>query len=312
MLQFGLKDALDIILVALFLFYLYKLMKESGTINIFFGVLAFIVVWVLTSEVLEMRLIGTILDKVMSIGLIILVILFQDQIKRFLVELGNHNRWRFLSRMFSHHHGAKKGNQADARKSILAIVYACMSMSKSKTGALIVIQQSLPLDQYENTGDSIDGLINTRLIENVFFKNSPLHDGALIIAHDRVKAAGCILPVSHDTKIPRYMGLRHRSALGISQATDAAAIVVSEETGNISFAHKGKIDTRLSSTELEKRLSSLEYLFFVLRWQFLDRMHPLHLSPGVVALRQNSIYMIRVAKTRAQQIIIITNSHCMA
>ena len=225
MLQFGLKDALDIILVALFLFYLYKLMKESGTINIFFGVLAFIVVWVLTSEVLEMRLIGTILDKVMSIGLIILVILFQDQIKRFLVELGNHNRWRFLSRMFSHHHGAKKGNQADARKSILAIVYACMSMSKSKTGALIVIQQSLPLDQYENTGDSIDGLINTRLIENVFFKNSPLHDGALIIAHDRVKAAGCILPVSHDTKIPRYMGLRHRSALGISQATDAAAIV---------------------------------------------------------------------------------------
>ena len=260
MLQFGLKDALDIILVALFLFYLYKLMKESGTINIFFGVLAFIVVWVLTSEVLEMRLIGTILDKVMSIGLIILVILFQDQIKRFLVELGNHNRWRFLSRMFSHHHGAKKGNQADARKSILAIVYACMSMSKSKTGALILIQQSLPLDQYENTGDSIDGLINTRLIENVFFKNSPLHDGALIIAHDRVKAAGCILPVSHDTKIPRYMGLRHRSALGISQATDAAAIVVSEETGNISFAHKGKIDTRLSSTELEKRLSSLEYL----------------------------------------------------
>ena len=260
MLQFGLKDALDIILVALFLFYLYKLMKESGTINIFFGVLAFIVVWVLTSEVLEMRMICTILDKVMSIGLIILVILFQDQIKRFLVELGNHNRWRFLSRMFSHHHGAKKGNQADARKSILAIVYACMSMSKSKTGALIVIQQSLPLDQYENTGDSIDGLINTRLIENVFFKNSPLHDGALIIAHDRVKAAGCILPVSHDTKIPRYMGLRHRSALGISQATDAAAIVVSEETGNISFAHKGKIDTRLSSTELEKRLSSLEYL----------------------------------------------------
>ena len=87
-----------------------------------------------------------------------------------------------------------------------------------------------------------------------------MHDGALIIAHDRVKAAGCILPVSHDTKIPRYMGLRHRSALGISQATDAAAIVVSEETGNISFAHKGKIDTRLSSTELEKRLSSLEYL----------------------------------------------------
>ena len=103
----------------------------------------------------------------------------------------------------------------------------------------------------------IDATINSRLIENIFFKNSPLHDGALIIAHDRMKAAGCILPVSHDTNIPRSMGLRHRSALGICQATDAAAIVVSEETGNISYAHKGKITTRLSSTDLEHRLSRL-------------------------------------------------------
>lgn len=260
MIQFGIKDALDILIVALMLYYLYKIMKESATINIFFGVLAFIVVWVLASEVFEMKLIGTIMDKVMSIGLIILVILFQDQIKRFLVELGNHNRWRFLSRMFSHHHNGRKGVQADVRKSLLAIVYACMSMSKSKTGALIVIQQTMPLEQYESTGDVIDARVNTRLIENIFFKNSPLHDGALIIAHDRIKSAGCILPVSHDTKIPRYMGLRHRSALGISQATDAAAIVVSEETGNISFAYKGKIETRLSSTDLEKRLSALEYV----------------------------------------------------
>ena len=260
MIQFGIKDALDILLVALMLYYLYKIMKESATINIFFGVLAFIVVWVLASEVFEMRLIGTIMDKVMSIGLIILVILFQDQIKRFLVELGNHNRWRFLSRLFSHHHNGKKGNQGDVRKSLLAIVYACMSMSKSKTGALIVIQQTMPLEQYENTGDVIDAKVNTRLIENIFFKNSPLHDGALIIAHDRIKSAGCILHVSHDTKIPRYMGLRHRSALGISQATDAAAVVVSEETGNISFAYKGRIESRLSSTDLEKRLSALEYL----------------------------------------------------
>ncbi len=260
MIQFGLKDALDILLVATMLYYLYKIMKESATINIFFGILAFIIVWVLASEVFEMKLIGTIMDKVMSIGLIILVILFQDQIKRFLVELGNHNRWRFLSRLFSHHHGSKKKSGTEISKSIFAIVYACMSMSKSKTGALIVIQQSMPLEQYENTGDVIDAAVNTRLIENIFFKNSPLHDGALIIAHDRVKAAGCILPVSHDTKIPRYMGLRHRSALGISQATDAAAIVVSEETGNISFAYKGKIESRLSSADLEKKLATLEYL----------------------------------------------------
>lgn len=256
MTPFGIKDALDVIIVALLLFYLYRIMKESGTINIFFGVLAFIIVWVVASEIFEMRLIGTILDKVMSIGLIILVILFQDQIKRFLVELGNHKRWHFLRNILRHHRG-HKDHSADARRWVMPIVYSCMSMSKSKTGALIVIEQSIPLENYEKTGDIIDAAINSRLIENIFFKNSPLHDGALIIAHERIKAAGCILPVSHDTNIPRSMGLRHRSALGISQATDAAAIVVSEETGGISFAYKGKITSRMSSTDLEHRLSQL-------------------------------------------------------
>ena len=256
MTPFGIKDALDIIIVALLLFYLYRIMKESGTINIFFGVLSFIVVWVVASEILEMRLIGTILDKVMSIGLIILVILFQDQIKRFLVELGNHNRWRFLKNLFRHNHG-QKGRDEESHRWVIPIVYACMSMSKSKTGALIVIEQAIPLELYEKTGDIIDASINSRLIENIFFKNSPLHDGAMIIAHDRIKAAGCILPVSHDTNIPRSMGLRHRSALGISQATDAAAVVVSGGSGSISFAHRGKIISRLSSTDLEHRLSKL-------------------------------------------------------
>lgn len=251
--SFGIKDALDIILVAFLLFYLYRIMKESGTINIFIGVLAFIAVWVVASEILEMRLIGTILDKFMSIGLLILVILFQDQIKRFLVELGSHHRWNFLKQLFRH----KKYTADDSRRWTMPIVYACMNMSKSKTGALIVIEQNISLDNYEKTGDIIDATINTRLIENIFFKNSPLHDGALIIAHDRIKSAGCILPVSHDTNVPRSFGLRHRSALGISQATDAFAIIVSEETGNISVAHHGVLSTRLSSTDLEHRLSRL-------------------------------------------------------
>lgn len=254
--SFGIKDALDIFIVALLLFYLYRIMKESGTINIFIGVLAFIVVWVVASEILEMRLIGTILDKFMSIGLLILVILFQDQIKRFLVELGSHQRWRFLKRIFRH----KKTADDQARQWIMPIVYACMSMSKSKTGALIVIEQNVSLDNYEKTGDIIDATINARLIENIFFKNSPLHDGALIIAHNRIKSVGCILPVSHDTNVPRTFGLRHRSALGISQASDAFAIIVSEETGNISVAHHGVLSTRLSSTDLEHRLSRLSPL----------------------------------------------------
>lgn len=250
---FGLRDTLDIAIMALLLFYLYRIMRESGTINIFFGVLAFIVVWVFASQILEMKLIGTVLDKFMSIGLLVLVILFQDQIKRFLVELGDHKRWRFLRNIF--HHAHKDESAGESRKNVLPIVYACMNMSKSKTGALIVIQEDITLEQYEKTGDMIDANINTRLIENIFFKNSPLHDGAMIIADNRIKAAGCILPVSHDSNVPRSLGLRHRSALGIAQATDAFAIVVSEETGNISVAHRGKLTTRLSSTDLEHRLS---------------------------------------------------------
>lgn len=252
--SFGIKDVFDIVIVALLLYYLYKLMKESGTINIFYGVLAFIMVWVITSELLGMRLIGSILDKFMSIGLLVLVILFQDQIKRFLVELGSQKRWRFIGELFHHHRAA---DQEDTHKWIMPVVYACMNMSRSKTGALIVIQQAIPLDVYEKTGDMINAEINSRLIENIFFKNSPLHDGALIIADGRIASAGCILPVSHDTDIPRSMGLRHRSGLGISQATDAAAIIVSEETGNISIAVKGKIHARLTSAELEQHLSEL-------------------------------------------------------
>lgn len=253
--SFGIRDILDIAIVALLLFYLYRIMKESGTINIFFGVLAFIVVWLFSSQILEMKLIGTILDKFMSIGLLVLVILFQDQIKRFLVELGDHKKWGFLKNLF--HHSKNQPAEGSARKYVLPIVHACMSMSKTKTGALIVIQQTIPLESYEKSGDIINALINSRLIENIFFKNSPLHDGALIIADNRLKSAGCILPVSHDRNVPRSLGLRHRSALGISQATDAFAIVVSEETGFISVAHRGVLSQRISSTELEHRLSQI-------------------------------------------------------
>ncbi len=253
--SFGIKDILDITIVALMLYYLYKIMRESGTINIFYGVLAFIAVWVIASEILEMKLIGSILDKFMSIGLLILVILFQDQIKRFLVELGSKKRWKFLTNIFHHKKESERGNDVHTR--VMPIVYACMSMSKSKTGALIVIEQDVPLENFEKTGDKIDAEINARLIENIFFKNSPLHDGALIISGSRLKAAGCILPVSHDTNVPRSLGLRHRSALGISQETDALAIVVSEETGNISMAYKGRLSLKLTSTQLEKRLSEL-------------------------------------------------------
>ena len=251
---FGIKDVFDILIVAMMLYYLYRLMKDSGVINIFYGVMAFIVVWVIASQMLAMRLTGTILDKFMNIGLLVLVILFQDQLKRFLVDLGSQRRWRFLRNLFQHNAASEEGV---SQQWVMSIVRSCMNLSKSKTGAVIVIQLDEPLENYENTGDAIDAAVNSRLIENIFFKNSPLHDGAMIIAGGRIKAVGCILPVSHDRSIPRSLGLRHRSALGISQATDAIAIVVSEETGTISIAYKGDLRMRLSTTDLEQRLSQL-------------------------------------------------------
>ncbi len=248
----GIKDIVDILLVATLLFYLYRTMKDSGSLNIFMGVLSFVITWVVLYKILDMQLIGTLMDKFIDIGLFILVILLQDQIRRFLMEIGSRKGLKFITKLW--HKNDPKGKK---QQWVMPVVYACMSMSKSKTGALIVVRQQMPLDDYEKTGDVIDANLNNRLIENIFFKNSPLHDGALIIDGNKMKAAGCILPVSHDTDLPRYLGLRHRSALGIAQATDAIAIVVSEETGSISYAHRGELHLKLNSTELEQALSEL-------------------------------------------------------
>lgn len=250
---FGIKDLIDILIVALMLFYLYRLMKNSGTLSLFYGVLAFIVIWVVAFEIFDMRLTGTILDKFMSIGLIVLVILFQDQIKRFLIDIGSQGKIKNFKKLFKH--DKEEGTE---HAEVMNVVYACMSMSKSKTGALIVFQRKMALTDYETTGDIIDANINVRLIENIFFKNSPLHDGAMIIARHRIASVGCILPVSHDTNISKELGLRHRAALGMSQATDAICVIVSEETGNISVAKDGRLMVKISSIDLENILSSAQ------------------------------------------------------
>lgn len=250
MISFGLKDVIDILIIAVMLFYIYKMMKSSGTLSLFYGVLIFFVLWVLASEIFDMRLTGSILDKFMGIGLIVLVVIFQDQIKRFLIDIGSHGRVKYFKKIFRH------GNEENAlRKEITAVVYSCMSMSKTKTGALIVFQRKIPLRNYEDTGDIIDADVNVRLIENIFFKNSPLHDGAMIIADNKIKSVGCILPVSHNMDIPKDLGLRHRAALGMSQATDAVCVVVSEETGNISVAKDGEFKIKLSAQDLDHILS---------------------------------------------------------
>lgn len=250
MINFGIKDIIDILLVGIFLFYVYRVMRRSGTLSLFYGVLAFVFVWVLASEIFDLKLTGTILDKFMSIGLIILVILFQDHIKRFLIDVGSRNWWKNLKQYLF----TSKRHEEGAMPGIMAIVRACSSMSRTKTGALIVMQRKMPLTAYENTGEILNAPLNARLIESIFFKNSPLHDGAMIVADGVIKAAGCILPVSHNMNLPKELGLRHRSALGMSEVTDSLCIIVSEETGNISVASAGQIKVKVSAHELEEIL----------------------------------------------------------
>ena len=251
MFDFDIKDIIDIVLVALILYYLYRLMKESRSLNVFIGIMVFVLVWLFVSQVLEMRLLGSILDKLVSVGVIGLIVLFQEEIRKFLYSLGAHHRVRAMARMFS---SGKKDDKED-KETIMPIVMACMDMARNKVGALIVVERAIKLDDIVDTGDIIDANINQRLIENIFFKNSPLHDGAMVIADKRIKAAGCILPVSHSHNIPKELGLRHRAALGISQDSDAIAIVCSEETGRISVAIKGDFRLRLSAEELEGLLA---------------------------------------------------------
>ena len=249
--HFGIKDLIDVLLVAFFLYQTYKLMKNSGTLAIFSGVVSFIVVWILVSQILEMRLMGAILDKVINVGVLVLIILFQDDIRRFLIALGSHKGWKFLGKLFR-----KRNEDNETGRSLIApIVLACMNMAKKKTGALICIEQDMDLAAFEHTGEMFNADVNARMIENIFFKNSPLHDGAMIIAKNRIRAAGCILPVAQTASLPKEMGLRHRSGLGMSLETDALVIIVSEERGKISVAHNGNLSVNVSAEELQQILS---------------------------------------------------------
>lgn len=250
--EFGIKDVIDIFLVALMLYYIYRLMKESRSLNVFYGIIVFVLIWLFVSQVLEMKLLGSILSQLASVGVIGLIVLFKEEIRKFLYQLGAHQRVKSIMRFFSQH---KDNGRDEDKEIIMPIVWACMDMAKQKVGALIVIERATPLDDIVQTGEQIDARVNKLLIENIFFKNSPLHDGAMIVSKKRIKAAGCILPVSHNMDIPKELGLRHRAAMGISQDSDAIAVVVSEETGRISVAIKGQFHLRLSAEELESILA---------------------------------------------------------
>ncbi len=250
--EFGIKDIVDILLVALMLYYFYRLMKESRSLNIFIGIMMFVMVWLLVSQVFEMRLLGSIMDKLVSVGVIGLIVLFQDEIRKFFNELGTRQRLRVFLKFFS---SDKKKDDGSNKETIVPLVLACLNMSNRQEGALIVIERHMSLNEIVSTGDIIDANINQLLIENIFFKNSPLHDGAMVISNRRIKAAGCILPVSHNKDIPKELGLRHRAALGMTQNSDAIVIIVSEETGAISMAIRGNFHLKLSAEQLESILT---------------------------------------------------------
>lgn len=251
LIDFGIKDIIDIFMVAVLLYYVYILMKASRSLNVFIGIMVFVIFWLIVSQILEMRLMGSIMSQLINVGVIGLIVLFQEEIRKFFYNVGSHRRVRRLAKWF----GGNKRSINVARETIMPIVMACMNMSRQKVGALIVVGRENSLEDITSTGDIVDARINQRLIENIFFKNSPLHDGAMIIINKRIKAAGCILPVSHDYDIPKEFGLRHRAAMGIAQESDAIAIVVSEETGRITVAVDGEFRLRISAEELESILT---------------------------------------------------------
>ena len=251
-LSFTLVDLFDIILSALLFYYVYRTLRATASRALILGIFTFILVWVIVSKWAGMILLGGILDELVGTGMLILVIIFQEEIRRFLITLGSTHRWRFLRKVF-------KGDESaqEEQRCVAALVLACMNMARKKVGALIAIQAKQELTAYLHTGEVFKADVNARLIENIFFKNSPLHDGAMIIVDNDIRAAGCILPVSNDPNLSKDLGLRHRSALGLSQATDCLVIVISEERGKISLAQNGVIDVDVDIDTLRQRLDAI-------------------------------------------------------
>lgn len=248
--SFSWIDIVDIVLVAILIYQLYYLLKGTVAINIFIGILLFYLLW-LVVKMLDMQLFGSILGKFIDVGFIALLIVFQQELRRFLLLIGTSDivtSGRITKKVFDFKwpSDSSSANKLD----IKAILKACENMGESKTGALIVIALSNDLRFYANTGDALDAKVSSRILESIFYKNSPLHDGSVIISNNIIIGARCVLPVSEQDNFPVHLGMRHRAAVGITESTDAIAIVVSEQTGDIAYAKAGKLQNKVSSEEL--------------------------------------------------------------
>ena len=245
-----LLDLLDILIVSFLLYKAYQLLKGGTAINIFIGIVSMYMLWFLFVKIFEMQLLGAILGQFMSVGVLALIIVFQQEVRRFLVILGSSSftgKDSFTRKILPWNWKEEQVITAD----LIPVIKACESMSNSKTGAILVLSRTTDLKFFENSGDAMDADLSKRLIESIFFKNSPLHDGAAIIRNNKIKAARCVLPVTDNNDLPAHLGMRHRAALGITEQSDAISIIVSEETGNISVAKNGFLENNLSVHDLE-------------------------------------------------------------
>ena len=243
-------DILDILMVAAILFVLFRWIRGSSAMNIFVAIILLLIVRVIVGS-LGMKLMTSLMNTLFDVGLLALIIIFQPEIRHFLMRLGGSSSWwrKVIGRLVN-----SRGSNV-AEKAVEEIVEACRVMGEQKTGALIVIPGQDSLQYIIETGDRLDAMVSRRLILNLFFKNSPLHDGAMIIRGDRIVAARCTLPITSRTDIPAHFGMRHKAAIGITEESDATVVVVSEETGNFSYVKEGNLRTIEDIYDLKLLLS---------------------------------------------------------
>ena len=252
-LKINIIDIIDVFLVGILFYQLYRMLKGTAALNIFLGLIIFYLLWKIV-VLFRMELLSEIFGQFVSVGVIALIVVFQPEIRKFLLFIGSKNP-------------LKKANITIWKERVKEYEYpkintiekACVKMSSTLTGALIIITKENNLEEYIQTGELINAKTSRELIETIFFKNTPLHDGALIITNKTMVAARCILPVSRRSNIPTNLGLRHRAALGITENTDCVALIVSEQTGSISYCIDGNIKKNVSPEELKQFLEKQFY-----------------------------------------------------
>lgn len=249
-LEMSFTDILDILLLGILIFILFKWIRGSSAMSIFVAIISLYFIRILVGA-FGMKFMVTLLDTVLDVGVLAIIVIFQPEIRKFLIQLGNKYMANAKgSNLFNRVFGKCK-QAADYSETVNEIAEACDRMAESKTGALIVIAHNAPLEDIISTGDRIGGTIHRRLIMSIFFKNSPLHDGAMIISGNKITAARCTLPITQRKNIPASYGMRHKAAIGITEETDADVIVVSEETGKISFIKDGRVTKINNINELK-------------------------------------------------------------